>query len=162
MTDPRLERLLERYRVDYESGDKIALHEAILFAVWNALPIPQWAIPELEVILDLHANGQFKRGKGVVGPYEESQRQGRDRAMHSEVLHLLDFSQASWRAWVGDVPQTQDNAFREVARMFTETYRSRPDRKIFTQAMVKAAYYRVERRSSKKASSSGKDMPPIE
>jgi hypothetical protein len=68
----------------------LALHEAVLLAAWNNLPVPKWAVPELESIMQLHAAGRFPRGKGVPGPMEESESRARDRAMHSQVQWLKD------------------------------------------------------------------------
>lgn len=74
------------------------------------------------------------------------------------VKHLLSLSDLEWQAWFGDEDRTLDRALQKVADSFTEAYRNRPDRKIFTRDMVKAAYYYpAESKSSKKGDTSISD-----
>lgn len=141
----------ERLRQEYEAGGATAFHEVVLLAIWNNLPIPGWATSKLEGIVRMHSEGRFERRQGIVPPVVAHNRHSRDEGMGLAVQRLLSLSASEWRIWAGNVPQTQANAFRAVASDWTDAMRGKPGQKVFTPAMVKAAFYRWRQVGSKKA-----------
>lgn len=160
MAEKWVHERLEQYKLDFEAGDAVAIHTAVLFAAWNKIPTPEWAIPWLKDVLEMHVNGYFKRRQGLASDAVVSRRLRNDAGIHGMAKWLLALNPSDWRLWAGNIAQTQANAFDVIARDHTRLNKGKPRGKIVTPAMVKAIYYRVEKRGSKNSDSLGSDTPP--
>lgn len=139
---------LEEHRRKFEDGDKMAFHLAVLLSIWNGVPVPDWAVPDLEQIIERHANlGKGK--KGVVSDACAHKRERQDNRIHWRVKDLMSLEGEEWKRRAGDVPKSLTAAFKAVADECNNASRGEVGAKHHTAAMVKAIYYRIENLGSK-------------
>ncbi len=130
--------ILEQYREKFEESDERACFEAIIFFLWNSLPVPQWAVPMAE--FSLEAGYTTGRGKGNPSPAIASSAAARDETALIAVEHeMADMKMQGKKA-------TQESAYVSVAKWFA-SIRKDGLGVGWTAAMVKEQCRRAKRRA---------------
>lgn len=145
--DEFLQHEFARYQAEYEAGNPVALHEAVLLAVWNQVPVPCWAVPAVEQIMSMHAQGRFERRQGVAAPLVIEGRAKQAAAIYLKVEWLLSLDDASWKWHAGGTRRSKQAAFEVAAELFREAGQTYGDRgkAHMNRDTVKNAYYAVQK-----------------
>lgn len=126
MTVP--ENLIEAERRLFERGVVRAAYRIAIQCAMEGQPIPDWAVQTVVSALQRDFEGRNGRGKGKAAPVIESRRSMIKATIRKEVDRLTQ-----------DHGKTAQEAFAIVAKELT---RYVADGKLWTDEMVKAAYYR--------------------
>lgn len=141
------DREFARYRAEFEAGNPVALHEAVLLAIWNSLPVPDWAVAAVETIMQMHADGRFERKQGVAAPLAVEHRHQLAATLYQKVEWLMMLDEPAWRWHAGGQRKTKTAAFEVAARIIREAGAltgSAAHSHVNADA-VKNAYYAVRR-----------------
>ncbi|TJZ91615.1 hypothetical protein FA743_10995 [Paracoccus gahaiensis] len=141
------EQEFSRFRLEYEGGNPVALNEAVLLAIWNNVPVPEWAVPGLESMVTMHAEGRFERRQGVAAPLVIEARARQAAAIYQKVEWLLRLDEASWSFYSTGTRQSKTEAFTVASELFQEAGKQYGDRAKahMNPDTVKNAYYAVQR-----------------
>lgn len=137
----------ERYRSEFHAGNPVALNEAVLLAIWNNVPVPKWAVPQLEAIVKMHAEGRFGRKQGVAAPLVIEERNREAAAIYQKVEWLMSLDDSTWLWYSGGARKTKTTAFDVAAEIFRDAgnrYGDREKAQINRDA-IKNSYYAVQR-----------------
>lgn len=140
-------REFSRYRSEFGAGNPIALSEAVLLALWNNLAVPEWAVPEVEGIIKMHAEGRFERKQGVAAPWAVEARHRKAAAFYHKVEWLLRLDDPAWRWYAGEQQKTKTVAFEVAAGIFRDAGKRTGNREHAHANFdtVRNAYYAVQR-----------------
>ena len=141
------EREFARYRVEFAAGNPVALHEAVLLAIWSAQPVPDWAVPEVETIMKMHADGRFERKQGVAAPLAVEDRHRLAATLYQTVEWLMTLDEPEWRFHAGAQRKNKTAAFEVAAQIIREAgaRTGSADHAHINADAVKNAYYTVRR-----------------